>query len=132
MRLPPFLVYAMVGMTGTGVQYLILVTLVSVGLAGPVFASTTGAIAGAIVNYRLNYRFTFHSNKKHLLVAPRFFLVALLGAGVNWLVMKNSLYLFNIHYVSAQCIATATVLIFTFSVNRAWSFNTKLAGTNND
>lgn len=94
-------------------------------MAGPVSGSSAGVVAGAIINYLLNYYLTFRSNEKHILAAPKFFFVALIGLGINWLVMKNVIYLFKIHYIFAQCAATALVLVITFLVNRAWSFNSE-------
>ena len=125
-----FLLYAAVGVTGTFVQYLILVLLVSLGLAGPVFGSSAGAVAGAIVNYGLNYHYTFHSDEKHVAAASKFFFVALIGLGVNWFVMKNVIVLFGVHYLLAQCISTVLVLLVTFSANHAWSFKSKANGKN--
>ena len=43
---------------------------------GAVAASTLGAIAGALVNYSLNHRFTFASDKAHRQALPRFAVVA--------------------------------------------------------
>ena len=59
MRLHRFLQYAAVGETGTCIQYLILIVIVSFEVAGPVSGSSAGAVVGAIVNYLLNYHLTF-------------------------------------------------------------------------
>lgn len=121
-----FLLYAAVGASGTVVHYAILIAGVSLGL-GPVWASTIGAIGGAIANYFLNHRLTFKSDARHLSSAPKFFAVAAAGAGVNWLAMTSLTSWTGMHYLAAQLISTAIVLALSFTINRAWSFRNEQA-----
>lgn len=51
--------YAMVGAVGTLAQYVILASFVSLHWARPAIGSVIGALAGALINYLLNARFTF-------------------------------------------------------------------------
>lgn len=122
MNFKRFFLYLVVGATGTGVQYAILFALVASNTTGPVAASSAGALAGAVVNYCLNYRFTFVSNQRHTVAAPRFICVAAVGLGVNWLVMTALIHAMHVNYIFAQITATAVVLVLTFSVNSMWSF----------
>ena len=64
-------------------HYLVLIALVQGASLSAVPASTAGAIAGALVNYRLNHRYTFESDRAHGRALPRFALVALVGIAVN-------------------------------------------------
>jgi len=107
------------------VQYLVLLCLVRSGLLGPVSASSLGAIAGALVNYALNYRFTFNSGESHARVAPKFFLVALLGFAVNGLAMTAMVHGVGLNYMVAQVIASAAVLLMSYTANAVWSFSGK-------
>lgn len=116
-----FLTYAMVGAVGTLVQYVILATLVSLRWAGPVTASLIGAVAGAVINYLLNARFTFAS-KAHSTALPKFAATALLGAAVNGLLMKVLIDFANINYLVAQLISSAAVLAITYCINLVWTF----------
>jgi len=125
MNLRRFLLYAAVGASGTAVQYIVLLGLVRSETAGPVSASSIGAIAGAIVNYALNYRFTFNSRESHARVAPKFFLVALLGFAVNGLAMTAMVHGVGLNYMVAQVIASAAVLLMSYTANAVWSFSGK-------
>ncbi len=115
------------GAGGTALQYAILFISTSAGIFPPVLASCLGAIAGAALNYFLNYYFTFRSAQNHLRVAPRFLIVALAGLSVNWLVMTVVVKQLAIYYILAQLAATAFVLVLTFSLNSLWSFKDKAA-----
>ena len=66
---PQFLRYAIAGAAGTAVHYLVLIALVQGASVAAVPASTAGAVAGALVNYRLNHRYTFESDRSHATAA---------------------------------------------------------------
>lgn len=117
-----FLRYAAAGAVGTAVQYAILVGLVeSLGIDA-VAASTLGAVAGALVNYGLNHRYTFGSGASHLRALPRFAATALAGIALNAAVVALLVSAAHVNYLAAQVAATAAVLAFTFLGNRRWTF----------
>ena len=88
--IPPFIRYAGVGAVGTVAHYVTLVLLV--GFGTPVVpASTTGFVLGAFVNYALNHRLTFASERAHRVALPRFFAVAGVGLLLNAVVMTGML-----------------------------------------
>ena len=116
-----FLRYAGAGAAGTLVQYATLVVLVQTQAAGAVAASTLGAIAGALVNYVLNHRLTFASERTHAQALPRFAAVAAAGIAVNALVVAL-LVGAGAHYLVAQVVATGVVLVAGYLANRAWTF----------
>lgn len=119
---PQFLRYAIVGATGTAVHYLILIVLVHAASMNAVVATTLGAIAGALVNYWMNHRFTFGSDRPHARALPRFVLVAIGGIVLNAAVVAAMLAFVAPHYLVAQIVATAVVLLAGFLANRAWTF----------
>jgi len=124
-----FLVYAMVGAAGTGVQYAVLVSLVFAIDADRVAASTAGAILGAVVNYLLNYRITFASRKNHRDALPKFLAVAGTGLVVNAAVMHFGVVVLQVHYLAAQVSSTLLVLVWGYAANRLWTFDeTRHAG----
>ena len=55
----------MVGAVGTACHYLLFISLVEGISLAPVPSSIAGYIMGAFVNYALNYRVTFRSDKNH-------------------------------------------------------------------
>lgn len=117
-----FLRYSLVGAVGTAVQFSILVSLVWAHLMPAIAASTAGAIAGALVNYYLNSRWTFGSTRAHGLALPRFAAIALAGIGLNAIVMAGMFTYLGAHYLLAQLVATGVVLVTGFVANRAWTF----------
>jgi putative flippase GtrA len=119
---PQLLRYGLAGAVGTALHYAILVSLVQFAHAPAVAASTAGAVAGALVNYVLNHRFTFASSRTHDHALPRFAAVALAGIAINAIVMNAMLSLLGVHYLAAQIVATGVVFVASFFINRAWTF----------
>jgi putative flippase GtrA len=119
---PQFLRYAGAGAFGTALHYAVLIGLVQFAGLDAVMASTAGAVAGALVNYALNHRYTFASERPHGHALPRFVLVAVGGIALNALVIAAVLWLAGPHYLVAQVVATATVLGVGYLANRAWTF----------
>lgn len=122
LRYRRFLLYAAVGATGTACQYAILILLVQSGCCGPVPASAAGALAGAIVNYGLNYWITFQSQAGHLRTAGRFALIALAGIALNTALMHLLTGPLALNYIAAQILTSAAVLMLTYSANALWTF----------
>jgi putative flippase GtrA len=120
--LQQFLSFALIGLLGTAAHFLVLYVLVSQLDFGPLPASSVGAVTGALVNYGLNYRLTFRSQKKHREALPRFMVVASGGWLLNGLLMAILLSRLDIHYLLVQIIVTSLVLVWNFLANRFWTF----------
>lgn len=114
--------YGMVGAVGTLAHYAILVALVERGGVAPPVATAIGFATGAVINYALNVRFTFQSERPHREALPRFLLVALGGMFVNSGIVALGTEVLHIPYMIPQIIATAVVVLITFGVNRVWTF----------
>ena len=82
-----FMCFTAMGAVSTAAHYAILVALVHMMAADPVAASIGGFVAGAFVNYVANYHVTFQSKKRHEEAIIKFLSVALLGLGLNTLIM---------------------------------------------
>lgn len=113
--------FVLVGGVATAIQYALLVILVRGFGMAPTPASSIGFALSAAVNYLLNYRFTFRSNRPHGPAAARF--AALAGAGllINAAVM-HVLVGVGLHYLLAQVCATGVVLFWNFIGNSFWTF----------
>lgn len=86
-------------------------------------ASSAGAILGALVNYALNYSFTFASDRPHRQAMPRFTAIAIAGILINAAVVAVlSAAASPAHYLVIQAIATVAVLVFGFLANRRFTF----------
>jgi putative flippase GtrA len=114
--------YGTAGAVGTAVQYAILIGLVEAFHGDPVLASTLGAVAGAIVNYLLNYHYTFRSERPHAVSLAKYMVVSALGIALNAVVLAGATTWLGMHYVGAQVLATVIVFFMAFAVNRVWTF----------
>ena len=120
--LSQFLRYGSAGAIGTAAHFAVLTALVQFAGVGAIPASTAGAVVGAAINYALNHRFTFASDRAHRVALPRFCAVAAAGLLLNAAVLALMLTLLHAHYLVAQVVATATILVAGFLANRQWTF----------
>ena len=116
-----FLRYGSVGVVATSAHYLLLVC--SVERAGwPAWiGSGVGAVLGAQLAYFGNRWFTFSHGGGLGLSWIRFQAVALAGALLGMALVAGAVYA-GLHYLLAQLMATALILLLTFLVNRNWTF----------
>lgn len=114
--------YGAAGAVGTAAQYAILIGLVEALHGNPVVASTLGAVAGAVVNYLLNYHYTFRSERPHAVSLAKYAVVSAVGIALNAVVLAGATTWLGMHYVGAQVLATVVVFVMAFAVNRAWTF----------
>lgn len=104
-------------------HYGLLILLVQAAGVAAVPSSAAGALLGAWINYSLNYRFTFRSNKGHLESVTKFALVALIGLLLNTLFMWLGVDRLGMHYLLSQVLTTGLVMIWSFAANRFWTFH---------
>ena len=120
-----FLIFVFVGGIATVIQYIVMILLIELSLCNVLFASVISYCIGAIVNYILNYHFTFKATQPHIAIFPKFLVTAIIGLIINTIII-NYLMQFNyLHYLFAQGIATVLVLIWNYLVNNYWSFKAK-------
>lgn len=112
----------MIGGLLTVAHFLLLVVLVETFRTAPTHTSAAGYAIMSLVNYRLNYTFTFAAQRPHREVLPKFAAVALCGLGLNTAVMYLLHDVAGAYYLAAQGAATAVTLLWNFSANQYWSF----------
>jgi putative flippase GtrA len=117
-----FLAFAGVGVIGTAAHYLTLTVLFEVLGLSAVISSSAGYVVGAVVNYLLNYRYTFRSSLSHARTAPMFFAIAGVGFFMNGAIVALLTGRFSLHYLLAQVVATGTVLVWNFLANHFGTF----------
>ncbi len=115
--------FLVVGAICTTLQYVILVALVQTTGASATLASTIGFAASGVLNYALNYRFTYRATTPHGTSFPRFVAVALAGLALNATIVYAGTEVAGVHYLLAQLAATGAVLFWSFFVNLKWSFS---------
>jgi putative flippase GtrA len=116
-----FIRFALVGAVATGIQYLLLFVFVHWAGADPVLSSSAGFIVSALVNYFLNYCYTFRSTQPHALALVKFMSLAGVGLMLNSIIMQASMMI-GLHYLIAQTWATAGVVLWNFTGNSLWTF----------
>ncbi len=119
---PQFMRYGSVGVAAAIFHYGLLFGLVQSGMTGDVLGTLAGYIAGGIVSYLLNRRFTFASDRTHASAMPRFIAIAFGGfvlTGVLMWILSDRL---GLNYMLAQPLITVMVMFWTFAGNRFWTF----------
>jgi putative flippase GtrA len=117
-----FLRFILVGATGTTLHYLVLWAGVEIATLPAALASSAGYIAGSVVNYLLNYQFTFFSTKAHRIAIVQFYVLvgaAFLFNGALMLLLAHGL---NWPWLGAQIVTTAVCLVWNFVGCRWWVF----------
>ncbi|WP_020679714.1 GtrA family protein [Marinobacterium rhizophilum] len=117
-----FIKFIGVGVIATAMQYAILILGVEWLSFNPVLASTLGYLLSAILNYILNYYFTFTSQEKHRIAVIKFSIVVCAGLILNASAMHFFYGVMEIQYLFAQVLATALVFVWNFSANRKWTY----------
>ena len=103
-------------------HYGVLIGMVQLAGTDPVPASAAGAAFGAVINYSLNYHFTFRSTQQHKEAFLKFLLVAGVGLVLNTIFMWIGVKKLGIEYLFSQIITTGLVLFWSFFANRHWTF----------
>ncbi|CAM4316124.1 GtrA family protein [Kerstersia similis] len=109
------------GGIATALHYLLMLALLHTGLA-PTPATATGALAGALANYLLQYRYTFHSPARHAAAATKYLLSVLVSWPLNLLffvVLHTGLAL---PVFPAQLLATFLLAICNYWISKRFVF----------
>jgi len=118
----PVFRYLVSGGTGAVIHFSILAALVAWFGTNPVIATTIGFIVGSLVNYTLQYHWTFSADGPHHVMLTRYAVVTtvtmLLNGQLFWLL--NSHY--GMHYLLAQFIVTGIIVVVNFLINKHYTF----------
>jgi putative flippase GtrA len=117
-----FILFFGVGLVATGLHYCVMVFLVAVVGMFSVAAAACGYVAGAVLSYFLNYRFTFQSSEPRSATFIKFSLVACAGLLLNSGLVALFVTQMGVHYLVSQMCATALILCWNFAINRIWTF----------
>ena len=111
-----------VGVVAAVVHYGLLIGLVEAWRVDPVPAALAGYVAGGVVSYALNRRFTYRSNRPHAEATWRFALVAVVGFFLTWGFMHAFTRWLGLPYLPAQLVTTGVVLFWSFLAHKLWTF----------
>ena len=115
--------YLLVGVLATALHYAILIGVVERLHGAPPLGAGLGALAGAVLAYVGNRRFTFlDSRAAHTQALPRFMLIAAAMALGHAAIVWCGSSVLGLHYLLAQVLASAVAFLCGFQLNKTWSF----------
>ncbi len=117
-----FVMFFGVGAVATALHYVVMLLLVTGLDVYPVVAAFLGSLAGAVLSYFLNYRYTFNSKESHSSTLVKFGIVAGTGMLLNLGLVALFVEVMGIHYFIAQMVSTAIILCWNFAINKLWTF----------
>jgi putative flippase GtrA len=104
------------------VQYLVLWGGVEAMGWPAAAASSLGYALGSVVNYLLNYFFTFGSGKSHVETASKYYAVLAVGLALTAALMAVFTGALGWNYWIAQVVTTGIALLWHFAGSRWWAF----------
>lgn len=114
--------YCVVGLTGTAVDFGVLLLLVEVAHWSVLPANTLSFLLAATNNYVLNKYWTYADPERSIgKQYVKFLLVSTVGLGLNTVLM-SLLVSFGMWYVAAKVIVIGAVLVWNFAANSLWTF----------
>ena len=113
--------FCLAGSVGTAVHYSVLLAFVHFQ-GSPMIGSIAGFVFGALVNYVLNYQYTFQSEKPYPETLAKFLTTACVGLMLNILIMGLLIRLLAMHYFVSQLLSTLGVVLWNFTANLLWTF----------
>ena len=119
--------YCLVGGVAAGLHFLVLILLVELTDMAPIIATSIGFVLGVILNYVLQYYWTFSANGPHGPKLFKFTCIALFALAINGGVFWLANSVAGIPYLPSQVIATGLVVGINFQLNRHLVFTTEPA-----
>jgi putative flippase GtrA len=114
--------YGGAGLGAALAHYGVLIGLVDFAGWRAVPATLLGFMAGGVVSYGLNRRFTFAATRSHADAGWRFAVIAAAGFTATWGLMSLFVERWGMPYLPAQIVTTLIVMALTFTGHKLWSF----------
>ncbi|MEI6886377.1 MAG: GtrA family protein [Bacteroidota bacterium] len=118
-----FIKFCMVGFSGVFVDFGITFICKEFLKIQKYISNAIGFAMAATTNYMLNRAWTFHSHNPHIgLEFTRFFLIALIGLGINLLIIWTMTGKFKVNFYVSKLMATVLVTVWNFLINAYFTF----------
>ena len=120
--------FATVGLVATGVHALAYALLGGMAFISPLLANFLAFLLAFVFSYVGHFKITFakemegRSLHRSFGIQLRFFLVALLGLGLNSLAVWLTTDVLELHYLLAILPMVFLVPLATFGLSRVWAF----------
>lgn len=108
--------FGVVGIIATGIDYILLIFLKEICGIDYLLASGISYSAATVFNYILTMRYVFEGkdNVSKIKEFSLFFVMSVVGLGVNQIVMWISTDILKIYYILSKILSTAIVMIYNF------------------
>ena len=118
-----FIKFCIVGFSGVFVDFGVTYFFKEVVKIQKYVANSIGFTTAATTNYFLNRLWTFESkNPQIVLEFTRFFFIALIGLGINNLIIYILNGKFKINFYVSKLVATVIVTLWNFLINAYYTF----------
>lgn len=117
--------YSLSGFAAAITHFLILALLIEFIALNATLASAAGFCAAIVVNYTLQYYWTFRAKESHYITLLRYIFVTsfmfIVNISLFWVLNSQIL----LHYLIAQSITTALVMLGNYGINRHYTFSAR-------
>ncbi len=128
-NLKQFIIFCLVGTTNAIIDfavYLFLTRVLNVWSEQLTYATMVSFLVANFNSYFMNKYWTFKNKEKlHHVQLPKFFVVTVLGLGLNALCFYILTYYFGLFDVLSKVIVAGIVLFWNFTLNKFWTFKVK-------
>jgi len=114
--------YLVAGGSAAVVHFIILTSLVEFGSVNPTLATSVGFILGSMVNYTLQYHWTFAADGPHHVMFTRYASVTATTLSINAGLFWTFTNVFGIYYIIAQIISTGMMVVVNYLINKHFTF----------
>lgn len=118
-----FVKFSIVGFSGVFVDFGTTFVCKEIFKIQKYVANTFGFVLAASSNYFLNRIWTFHSKNPNVVMEfSRFFFIALIGLGINLLIIWAMSGKFKVNFYVSKVVATLVVTVWNFLINAYFTF----------
>ncbi len=118
-----FIKFCLVGFTGVFIDFGTTFFFKEILKVQKYVSNAIGFTTAATTNYFLNRLWTFHSHNPNIgLEFSRFFIIALIGLGINSLIIWALSGKLKMNFYLAKVIATVVVTAWNFLINAYYTF----------
>lgn len=118
-----FIKFSLVGFSGVFVDFGITFLAKEHFRVQKYIANAMGFTMAATSNYMLNRIWTFHSTNPNIMLEfTRFFVIALIGLGINMLIIWAMNGKFKVNFYVSKLFATLLVTLWNFLINAYYTF----------
>lgn len=114
--------FTIVGGAGTAIYAAVTWGLLRGSNLNVVDATGVAFTVVVAVNYLLHYRWTFESDKVHMLALPQFVATGLIGFLINYAVIEIGVVRIGFRYIPVQIVAIGLVVTSNFLLSAFWVF----------